>query len=57
MPRPRAFREVRMLNGPSGDPCLFVDDQGRDNLQNGLSRRSAEMRLDTICAPHCRGDQ
>src|SRR5258707_5128790 len=23
-------------------------------LQNSLSRRSAEMRLDTICAPHCR---
>jgi hypothetical protein len=31
MPRPRAFRELRRLNGSSGDPCLFVDQQGRDN--------------------------
>ena len=31
MPRPRAFRELRLLNGSTGDPCLFVDDQGRDN--------------------------
>ena len=31
MPRPRAFREVRLLNGSTGDPCLVVDDQGRDN--------------------------
>ena len=26
-------------------------------LQNSLSRRCAEVRLDTICAPHCRCDQ
>ena len=32
MPRPRAFRELRLLNGSTGDPCLFVDDQGRDNV-------------------------
>ena len=31
MPRPRAFRELRLLNGSTGDPCLFGDDQGRDN--------------------------
>jgi hypothetical protein len=31
MPRPRAFRELRLLNGSAGDPFLFVDDQGRDN--------------------------
>jgi glyoxylase-like metal-dependent hydrolase (beta-lactamase superfamily II) len=31
MPRPRAFRELRLLNDSTGDPCLFVDDQGRDN--------------------------
>ncbi len=31
MPRPRAFRELRLLNGSTGDPCLFVNDQGRDN--------------------------
>ena len=31
MPRPRAFRELRLLNGSTGDPFLFVDDQGRDN--------------------------
>ena len=22
MPRPRAFRELRLLNGSTGDPCL-----------------------------------
>jgi hypothetical protein len=32
MPRPRVFRELRLLNGSTGDPCLFVDDQGRDNV-------------------------
>ncbi len=31
MPRPRAFRKLRLLNGSTGDPSLFVDDQGRDN--------------------------
>ena len=31
MPRPRAFRELRLPNGATGDPCLFVDDQGPDN--------------------------
>ena len=31
MPVPRAFRELRLVNGSTGDPALFVDDPGRDN--------------------------
>jgi ribonuclease Z len=31
MPGPRAFRELRLVNGSTGDPALFVDDPGRDN--------------------------
>jgi hypothetical protein len=28
---PRSFRELRLVNGSTGDPALFVDDPGRDN--------------------------
>ena len=31
MSSPRAFRELRLVNGSTGDPALFVDDPGRDN--------------------------
>ena len=31
MPGPRALRELRLVNGSTGDPALFVDDPGRDN--------------------------
>jgi ribonuclease Z len=31
MPGPRAFRELRLVNGSTGDPALFVDDPGRNN--------------------------
>ena len=31
MPGPRSFRELRLVNGSTGDPALFVDDPGRDN--------------------------
>ena len=31
MPGPRAFQELRLVNGSTGDPALFVDDPGRDN--------------------------
>jgi ribonuclease Z len=31
MSGPRAFRELRLVNGSTGDPALFVDDPGRDN--------------------------
>jgi len=31
VPRPSAFRDLRLFNGSTGNPCLFVDDQGRDN--------------------------
>lgn len=31
VPGPRAFRELRLVNGSTGDPALFVDDPGRDN--------------------------
>src|SRR6478736_1655578 len=31
MPDPRAFREIWLVNGSTGDPSLFVDDPGRNN--------------------------
>lgn len=31
MPGSRAFSELRLVNGSTGDPALFVDDPGRDN--------------------------
>ncbi len=31
MSHPRAFRELRLLNGSTGDLYLFVDDEGRHN--------------------------
>lgn len=31
MTAPRAFSELRLVNGSTGDPALFVDDPGRDN--------------------------
>ncbi len=31
MPGPRSFREMRLVNGSTGDPALYVDDPGKDN--------------------------
>jgi len=31
MPGPRTFQELRLVNGSTGDPALYVDDPGRDN--------------------------
>ena len=31
MPAQRSLRELRLVNGSTGDPALFIDDDGRDN--------------------------
>jgi ribonuclease BN (tRNA processing enzyme) len=48
MPGPRAFRELRLVNGSTGDPALFVDDPGRDNallIDSGENAALGDDRL------------
>ena len=62
MPRPRAFRELRLLYGSTGDPRLFVDDQGQDNallIDCGDNAPPTPLspfapRRDSSLRPHCR---
>ena len=48
MAGPRAFRELRLVNGSTGDPALFVDDPGRDNALLSIAERTPALGNDRL---------